>query len=623
MMKMIAHKKIFWFILAIGIALRVLSMIAMPLADDERINIYSAKQAGFYFTEPATSVVLEYYPKPFLSWYVHKLGLNIFGDNKIGGRFFNSLLGIATLLLGYFFVKRNFGTKEATLAMFLFAVNTFLVTHATMVGEEAPLLFFSLATIFLFTEAIDKKRFLLSALSGVAIGLAWLAKEHAFLLLPPIFIWSIISKERIYRVRHFAVFLLSFSLVVFPHILWLVINSRPLHTAYRISQLSLFSLTGVHFYLFKPISFLAGNDYRMMASWEWPLLDPISGMLLFVLPLLGFMYLKNDKIKLLLVCFCTIIAACSLIVEGEPWWAQLSIIPAICLAAVVFTNIIKNAPKMKWVLSCIVAFMFFNSFLFINDLKENSPPHRFAPFVDCNYDLLEEFYLKENKVDLAIEEAKRQLKICPNEVRGFTLLGEAYYAKRNYRKAAQQWIIALNIEPDYKQARLLFEQNLENIILSIKNLDSRNRGADDLHVLGSAYSYQGFYVKAEKTFNESIARDPDNPWGYFYLAKLYLSHNKYEEAVTSFARSIELSPQSYLLHYYLGKAYEGAKSYDQAILSFSESISLNPDYYRGYLGLGRIYDILGEEDKALRFIEKGKSVFHESLKNYYVEYYDA
>ena len=623
MMKIITHKNIFWLILAIGIILRVLFMITAPLVDDERISIYSANQIGFYFTEPAASVFLEYHPRPFLSWYINKLGLNLFGDGKLGGRFFNSLFGVATLLLGYFFVKRNFGTKEAMLAMFLFAVNTFFITHAIMVGEEAPFLFFSLGAIFLFVEAIHKKRFSLSVLSGAAAGLAWLSKEHAFLLLPPIFLWSIISKERIYRVRHFAMFLLSFSLVVFPHILWLAINSRSLHTADRISQLSLFNLTGVHFYLFKPISFLMGNDYRMLGSWEWPLLDPISGILLFVLPVFAFIYFKDDKIKLLLLCFIVVIAVCSLISDGEPWWAELSIIPAICLTAIMLIRLIRNIPKMKWAVSCVIAFMLLNSFVFINGLRENLPPHRFAPFVDCNYDLLEEFYLKDNQAELAIEEARRQLKVCPNEVRGLTFLGEAYSAKRDYRKAAQQWMIALNTEPYYKQARLEFERNLENIILSIENLGNINRSAEDLHILGVAYFYQGFYTKAEKTFAQSITIDPDSPWGYFYLGKLYLFSNKYKEAVTLFMRSIELNPQNYLLHYYVGEAYEGIKSYDQAIRSFSESIHLNPDYYRGYLGLERIYDILGEEAEALNMKAKGKSMFHKSLEGYYAEYYGA
>ncbi len=116
-------------------------------------------------------------------------GIEIFGDNPWGWRFFPIIFGTVTIVLFYFLCRRLEMSRNATnIATFLLALENMTFVQASVAMLDVYCLTFMMASFLLY---VGRKY----AVSGVAVGLAALAKLNGALALPVVFIHWLFRRQ--------------------------------------------------------------------------------------------------------------------------------------------------------------------------------------------------------------------------------------------------------------------------------------------------------------------------------------------------------------------------------------------------------------------------------------------
>ena len=213
--------------------------------------------------------------QPWLQHYLIFLGINIFGDNLFGQRFFFALLGVGTVVLTYFTGKELFKNKYVTFLICLqliFLLPFFLYTRSAR--YYSPSIFFSLFVFYLFILGLKNK---------------WKEKQT----------WSFL----------FINILLFFS----NYIVWLTTSLFAFFLAYAKKNKKIlyvlfaqFILAIIWFLIFKPYS---GNTlvFNQFKNIPINMIKNFSYINTFVFPLIllpmAFLIRKN---KILLLLFCLV-----------------------------------------------------------------------------------------------------------------------------------------------------------------------------------------------------------------------------------------------------------------------------------------------------------------------------
>ena len=121
--------------------------------------------------------------------------------------------------------------------------------------------------------------------------------------------------------------------------------------------------------------------------------------------------------------------------------------------------------------------------------------------------------------------------------------------------------------------------------------------------LAIAHYHFGWFMMAGNNVDEAIAEfkrtieiDPINPFYTYNLGGLYAWIGRYEEALTEARKSLELNPNYPPGLHVLGKAYAGLGRYDEAIEAHKKGLAISPG---GEHRLGIAYALSGQRDKAL------------------------
>ena len=97
-------------------------------------------------------------------------------------------------------------------------------------------------------------------------------------------------------------------------------------------------------------------------------------------------------------------------------------------------------------------------------------------------------------------------------------------------------------------------------------------------------------------FKKSIEIDPINVYYTCNLAVFYVWIGRYEEALTEARKTLELNPNYPMGLLALGSAYAGLGMYDEAIEAHKKGLAISPGWENG---LGIAYALSGQRDKAL------------------------
>lgn len=147
-------------VLGLALALRLPGLVSKPLWYDEAFAILFSDQgmqamvAGTLSTEE--NLAADVHP---LGYYTTLWAWgDLFGTSLIAARLLSVLIGLAVVILGYFFSRRLFNARVATIAGVLLAISPFQIHYAQEIRMYALLAGLLLAATWLFWEALESER---------------------------------------------------------------------------------------------------------------------------------------------------------------------------------------------------------------------------------------------------------------------------------------------------------------------------------------------------------------------------------------------------------------------------------------------------------------------------------
>lgn len=333
--------RILWLILAAALALRLFGAARANLIFDERAHLALAQTIDL---RPGhLHLVSRTLDHPFLSIYVVKLSSLLFGSSDFGLRMLHVLAGTATLVPVYFLGKRVFSDRAGLWAAALLAVDQFHASWSRVFMPEVLMLLFATLALLQLLRALESDRTGSYALLGVLLGLAYLAKEPAILLVPAVWIYLLITPQHRRLLSRPQWYLANgvFLLVIAPDVVWnlaLGTESYLYRDAAFVAEPVRLSLKSFSLYLYDAFrwllpahlddaEYLDGNAYAC---------HPAAGVLYLAAVLWAIHGRRQPAFRLLLVVFSFVFGVFLVMPGGgrfEPfWWASLSLVPAVVCA---------------------------------------------------------------------------------------------------------------------------------------------------------------------------------------------------------------------------------------------------------------------------------------------------
>jgi tetratricopeptide (TPR) repeat protein len=184
-------------------------------------------------------------------------------------------------------------------------------------------------------------------------------------------------------------------------------------------------------------------------------------------------------------------------------------------------------------------------------------------------------------------EFRKALQLNPKLAEAHKLLGDMLVTspRRLYDQAAQAYQAALEVWPDYAEARV---------------------------GLGDARQAKGQFDEAIAEYKKALIVEPANARVYLGLGKIYYNEKQlYHEAVAAYQQAIALDPKLLDAHMSLGELYEEKGLYDQAVARYSHVLSLEPKHAGATYGLALAYekvDVKKAIEQWERYIELASSL---------------
>lgn len=242
---------------------------------------------------------------------------------------------------------------------------------------------------------------------------------------------------------------------------------------------------------------------------------------------------------------------------------------------------------------------------------------------------------EKGNTDEAIELFTHVTKLAPDYGSGFSFRGANLLKKKEYVKAVDDFIKAIEVDGDAKGAfHLAFIEEAALPVMKAKILaqmkkdpgnyywpyliayGSENNGRYKdaieyyeksnklnpspglLYRISGCYDDLGNYGKALEYINRCIKADSTDSDYMLSKANICCEMGRYDDAIASADRYVEDNPDNYFAYYRRGWFKQEAGDYDGAIGDYSMSIALEPCYAYAYTGRGKLYKDQGKDDLA-------------------------
>ncbi|MGD0885159.1 MAG: tetratricopeptide repeat protein, partial [Thermodesulfovibrionales bacterium] len=218
-------------------------------------------------------------------------------------------------------------------------------------------------------------------------------------------------------------------------------------------------------------------------------------------------------------------------------------------------------------------------------------------------------YVKQNRLDEAVDEFIIALKFKPHFADAHYNLGTTYVKQNRLDEAVNEFIIALKLEPDdavahYNLGTAYANQNRldEAVNEFITALKLEPDDAVAHYNLGNTYAKQNRPGEAVNEYIIALRLKPDYADARNNLGTAYANQNRLDEAVNEFIIALKLGPDDAVAHYNLGTVYLNQSRLNEAVNEYLTALKLKPDYAEARNNL----EICYERMKKMKRWVKGK-----------------
>ncbi|MBI3609124.1 MAG: tetratricopeptide repeat protein [Nitrospirae bacterium] len=202
----------------------------------------------------------------------------------------------------------------------------------------------------------------------------------------------------------------------------------------------------------------------------------------------------------------------------------------------------------------------------------------------------------------------------PGKARAHHNLGLEYEVQRRLDEAAQEYRLALKLQPDF----VLAYNNLGNILVKQGRIEEAvqeyrralklQSDSDMIHNnLASALLDQGHLAEAIEEFQAAIKLRPDSVKAHYNLGNILVKQGRIEEAVQEYRRALKLQPDSAVIHNNLASALLDQGHLAEAIEEFQAAIKLRPDFVDTHYNLAMAY---ANRQRLQEAVQEYQTVIH-------------
>ena len=166
------------------------------------------------------------------------------------------------------------------------------------------------------------------------------------------------------------------------------------------------------------------------------------------------------------------------------------------------------------------------------------------PAFDDAYEALAILYSRAERLDDAIETAKKWIRLNPQAKMAHTNLSRFY---------VQKGMIAEAEQAQGEARKLSWIEELKQKKMAIPKIDPKE--------------------KIER-FKKVIALDPNDVLGYYSLGDVYLENGMNREAAEAFEKAVQVDPGHSSSYWGLGQAYQALGEKEKAVEIFTKGISV-------------------------------------------------
>lgn len=180
---------------------------------------------------------------------------------------------------------------------------------------------------------------------------------------------------------------------------------------------------------------------------------------------------------------------------------------------------------------------------------------------------------KLGRLDEAIEQFNKLLKIKPDSAEAHNNLGSALLRTGSIQQAVEHFRLAIKYKPDLPQAYF-------NLAVALKN--------------------QGRLEEAVSCYKQALKIKPGYIDARLNLAATFNELKKFDEAVESCDKVLELEPANVIAHGYLSLALAAAGKIDEAIEEVRFVLNARPDDVEMHRNLGILLERKGKTAEAIK-----------------------
>ena len=214
--------------------------------------------------------------------------------------------------------------------------------------------------------------------------------------------------------------------------------------------------------------------------------------------------------------------------------------------------------------------------------------------------------IQQGRNEEAITELKRLAALDPKAKGVNHELGVAYYHQSEYLKAAQYLVLALQENPNDRDAAQLLGLSYYSVgrpadaIPALEKVHAwyPNANMDAIYVLGICYALTKRYPEARRTLARLYRVPEDSAAAHLMLASVLVRQGFDPVAESEARRALELASPLPLAHFMLGELCVYKADYACAVGEYEAELAINPAYAPALSHLGEVYWRLNRYDES-------------------------
>ena len=205
-----------------------------------------------------------------------------------------------------------------------------------------------------------------------------------------------------------------------------------------------------------------------------------------------------------------------------------------------------------------------------------------------------------------VARCKEAIRLHPDAEKSYFELGYVYGELRLYRKAIDNYLLAIHYKPQYIDALYNLGSAYANIgqydkaIKAYKKVIVIDPTDDVYRSLGMAYTRLDETKQAIKFCNQEINSDPENFNAYFRLGLIYKEIDSHDNATLQFLEVIKRNPEHGDAFFYLANSYRHGKHYQKAVEAYLLDISFSANLPMSHYELGITYLDMNDTNGAMK-----------------------